>query len=309
MLTSAESGRGNLLCSVVSGPLTSLRVKLGYLRPLAVAAIASLWLAACGEENGDGATGAGGEGLVHVHGLGVNPADGALFIATHTGLFSSPDGASSAERVDEQFQDTMGFTVVGPDHFLASGHPAPGEDRPPNLGLIESTDGGRSWREVSLAGEADFHVLRFAHDRVYAYNSLAGELMLSDDGGGSWTGRRPPAPVIDLAVDPDDPERILASTEAGLALGEDDGRRWRRLPGDVGLLAWPEPRRLYLVNASGEVQVSEDGGGRWGPVGDIGGQPAALAAVGARELYAALADGTVLRSTDGGASWEVRSSP
>jgi hypothetical protein len=26
-------------------------------------------------------------GPVHVHGLGVNPADGALFIATHTGLY------------------------------------------------------------------------------------------------------------------------------------------------------------------------------------------------------------------------------
>ncbi len=29
-------------------------------------------------------------GPVHVHGLGVDPADGALFIATHTGLWRSP---------------------------------------------------------------------------------------------------------------------------------------------------------------------------------------------------------------------------
>jgi hypothetical protein len=63
--------------------------------------------------------------LEHVHGLGINPEDGALFIATHTGLFASPEGAASAERVDEQFQDTMGFTVVGRDHFPRLGPPSP----------------------------------------------------------------------------------------------------------------------------------------------------------------------------------------
>ncbi|MGH2953334.1 MAG: F510_1955 family glycosylhydrolase [Solirubrobacterales bacterium] len=269
---------------------------------------AALLIAACGDGGGEGGA-SEAEGPLHVHGLGVNPEDGALFIATHTGLFRSPEGASGAERVDEQFQDTMGFTVVGPDRFLGSGHPAPGEDRPPSLGLIESTDGGQSWEEVSLAGEADFHVLRFAHDRVYAYNVLSGELMLSDDGGESWTTRRPPAATIDLAVDPAGQERIVASTEGGLTLSEDDGRRWRQVRGDVGLLAWPEPDRLYLINATGEVQVSSNEGRTWRRVGNIGGQPGALIAEDAEELYAALGDGTVLGSTDGGASWDVRSSP
>jgi hypothetical protein len=60
-------------------------------------------------------------GVVHVHGLGINPRDGALFAATHTGLFVIGDG--TATRVTERFQDTMGFTVVGPDYFLGSGHP------------------------------------------------------------------------------------------------------------------------------------------------------------------------------------------
>jgi hypothetical protein len=60
-------------------------------------------------------------GVVHVHGLGINPKDGALFAATHTGLFVV--GAGTDTRVTERLQDTMGFTVVGPDHFLGSGHP------------------------------------------------------------------------------------------------------------------------------------------------------------------------------------------
>jgi hypothetical protein len=54
----------------------------------------------------------------------------------------------------------MGFTIVGPDSFLSSGHPD-GRDRLPSfLGLIRSDDGGRSWRPVSLLGERDFHVAR-----------------------------------------------------------------------------------------------------------------------------------------------------
>ena len=45
-------------------------------------------------------------------------------------VFRSEDETESAERVGEGLQDTMGFSVVGPDHFLASGHPAPGEGGP-----------------------------------------------------------------------------------------------------------------------------------------------------------------------------------
>lgn len=63
-------------------------------------------------------------GVSHVHGLGINPADGSLIVATHYGSFRIPAGGDDAERIGESFQDTMGFTVAGADHFLGSGHPA-----------------------------------------------------------------------------------------------------------------------------------------------------------------------------------------
>ena len=62
-------------------------------------------------------------GPVHVHGLGVNPADEALFIATHSGLYRLDNAAGKPARVADRRQDTMGFTVVGPDRFLGSWHP------------------------------------------------------------------------------------------------------------------------------------------------------------------------------------------
>jgi hypothetical protein len=62
-------------------------------------------------------------GPVHVHGLGVNPSDRALLVATHSGLWRSPPGESRSERVGESRQDTMGFTVAGPDYSSAPGIP------------------------------------------------------------------------------------------------------------------------------------------------------------------------------------------
>jgi hypothetical protein len=263
-------------------------------------------LTACGSDNGGGA---GDQGPVHVHGLGINPKDGALFIATHTGLFRSAEGQTTAERVGEQLQDTMGFTVVGPDRFLGSGHPAPGENRPPNLGLIESKDAGVSWRDVSLLGQVDFHVLRSAGQRVYGYNATGGQMLISANGGLKWKERQPPAPLIDFALDPDDPHTLISSSERGLSISTNEGRRWRPVRGDIGLLAWPTADRLYLIDSDGRVQISREAGKGWKQVGAIPGQPAAFIAAGRKELYAALADGTVMESDDGGGAWRIRSSP
>lgn len=43
----------------------------------------------------------------HVHGLGVNPSDGGLYIATHAGLFRSESGTESAEPVGRQQDDAL----------------------------------------------------------------------------------------------------------------------------------------------------------------------------------------------------------
>jgi len=129
-------------------------------------------LAGCGNSEGPAQTDVASDhspadsGAGHIHGLGINPRDGSLFIATHAGLFRAPRGEIKATRVGAGTQDTMGFTVIGPDRFLGSGHPGQGQSGPPALGLIESTDAGQSWRSLSLLGEADFHVLRSRGSRV-----------------------------------------------------------------------------------------------------------------------------------------------
>lgn len=248
------------------------------------------------------------EGPQHIHGLGVDPADETLYIATHTGLWQAREREQRVRRVGDSYRDVMGFTVVGPNRFLGSGHPDAREDLPPLLGLTASDDAGRSWTPVSLQGKADFHVLRFANGRVYGVDSTSGQIMRSADRGRSWQTLAPPGPVIDLALDQHDPNRVIASTEQGLLRSTDGGRTWRPLTRLAGLLAWPEPRRLYLIAADGRAHVSTDAGRSFEPAGSIGGQPAAFASH-RDELLVAVHDSTIKRSTDGGRSWAIRARP
>jgi len=253
-------------------------------------------------------------GPVHVHGLGINPADGSLFIATHTGLFRVGKDSQKAVRVAARYQDTMGFSIVGPNRFLGSGHPdAREQELPPLLGLIQSTDAGKTWQPISLLGEADFHVLRSTDRNVYGYDASNDRLLASADDGRSWAELDQPAPLVDLAPDPGDARRLVAtaigSLEQGMYASGNGGRSWQRLNDAVGHLAWPAPERLYLIDETGRTLISSDGGRRLVERGDVGGQPAALLAVGRDELYVALHDGTIKRSTDGGATWTVRSTP
>jgi hypothetical protein len=272
-------------------------------------------VAACGgesEEPSEPAVGVSDPGPIHVHGLGVNPADGALFVATHTGLFRAAPGQTAARRVGDRFQDTMGFTVTGPDRFLGSGHPD-GRDRlPPFLGLLRSSDAGRSWEPVSLLGKRDFHVLEAAGQRIYGYGtdfeSRQASLLVSADGGRRWQERTPPEPLLSLAIDPDDPDQVVAAGEKGIYSSSDAGQGWRPLADDAGLLAWPRAEALFLLRLDGSVARSGDRGLSWQQVGDTGGQPAAFESAGG-VLYVALHDGTVKRSADGGQQWQVRSRP
>jgi len=246
----------------------------------------------------------GGAELEHVHGLGVDPGDDTLYAGTHYGLFRLPE-QGQATRLTDRVQDFMGFTVAGPDHFLASGHPGEGQDGPSSLGLIESTDGGQTWQSLSLAGEADFHALEYRHGQVYGVNSMTGEFMVSADKK-NWDTRTNLS-MVDFAVSPDDQEVILATTEQGLARSQDGGRNFGLVRGAplMLLISWADEGTLVGVGPEGTVYVSSDGGEAWEERARLDGSPETLVAVNATEIYAA-AGGAVLSSTDGGRNFTVR---
>lgn len=267
-----------------------------------------LLLAGCSAGTGDSAgAGAGPEELGHVHGLGTDPADGTLYAATHFGVFRLGEGGS-AHRVADRWQDTMAFTVVGPNRFLGSGHPDLDEDLPVHLGLIESTDAAESWSALSLQGEADFHALEAAPDLIVGYDSLTGRLLASADGK-DW---RPVAEgeVVDLAMNPSDPTSILATTPQGTVVEySTEGAEQRPVDGTPPLvfLDWPEADLLAGLAPDGGIYVSDDAARTWRRVEGPAGDPQALD-VAAGSWHVATSQG-IFRSTDDGRTWEDLGAP
>lgn len=136
--------------------------------------------------------------LGHVHGLEQDPADGTVYVATHSGVLSV--GAEGARRVGTGKQDIMGFTLAGPGSFYGSGHPGPNEPGPPQLGLIRSDDAVRTWQPLSLQGAADLHALSVSGQVVHGWDSVSGALLRSEDGGITWTSGAV-ADIADLDID------------------------------------------------------------------------------------------------------------
>ena len=286
--------------------------------PAAILGALAVLLAGCGGSDEEGTpdqfTGVALElqdpGPVHVHGLGYDPRRQILYLATHTGMFELQDGVAKATRIGDSHQDTMGFTLVKANLFLGSGHPDARSELPPHLGLVRSTDRGRSWKSVSLLGNADFHVLRARGKTIYGFDSSNERLLASRNSGRTWIKLAAPEVLLDIAVDPSDPKHLAASGGAVLYRSQDGGRRWQAVASGVsGYLAWPSSKRLFVATLDGAFLTAEGAGGPWRSRSPLGAPVAALLAVNDRTLFAALHDGTIKQSRDGGRSWKVRSTP
>ena len=197
----------------------------------------------------------------HVHGLGVDPADETLYVAAHGGVFRLQD--RRLQLVAGRAQDTMGFTVAGPNHFLGSGHPDPTDrDQPVHLGLIESRDAAKTWTPVSLAGAADFHALEQGVDALYGYNSQSGSVLRTTDQQ-EWDIVLT-AEVSDLAPHPTEPGLLLSVTADGLVRTELDGRTSELLePTGLYQIEWPTPDLLLGISTNNGLYESTDQGRSW----------------------------------------------
>ncbi|MEV0411154.1 F510_1955 family glycosylhydrolase [Streptomyces sp. NPDC050448] len=276
--------------------------------PLTATAVLALTLVmtACSSDPGVGtaATEPSVPALSHVHGLGIDPADNQLYVATHEGLYT-PGVDGAPQLVGGSRDDFMGFTVAEGRTFLASGHPAPGTGGPGHRGLIESTDSGKTWKTRSLAGEADFHALEYAHGTIYGYDSTNGLVRVSKDGV-SWEDRGQ-LKALDIAVSPDDPDTVLATTADGVAKSTDGGKTFAAGKQPVmAFVSWAKPDALYGIDTSGGLKRSTDGGTTWQQIAVVsGGQPQALTAVDAGHVLAATQEG-IYESQDSGKTFTKR---
>lgn len=248
----------------------------------------------------------------HIHELAFDRADDALLVATHGGIFRLDLESGAVEGpVGGLDFDAMGLTVARNTAYL-SGHPGPTtptEFTGPNLGILASSDGARTWTPLALEGEADFHSLAVSASRPSRIFGLHGEtLQRSDDGGSSWTdvsnlvARDLLAPAGDDAV-------LYATTPEGLRASRDGGVTFEAVPDAPALLlvvdgAVPDGR-LVGVDTAGIIWYQTEAGGEWVEGGTVSGQPSAIMVLPASGELLVADDRGVVTSDDYGASWSV----
>jgi photosystem II stability/assembly factor-like uncharacterized protein len=208
----------------------------------------------------------------HVHGVGVNPGGRVIYLATHNGLYTV-DG-STARRVGPQI-DLMGFAVAGPGRLFASGHPSPETGLPDPAGLLESTDGGVSWRALSREGISDFHALAASINGVVGFDS---SLVRSSDGK-TWETVDAGFVPFALAISPSG-QTVLGTTAEVVQRSADGGSTWAPTTSPTLLLVdFVDDTTAVGLTPEGQVQVSTDAGLTWAAEGRVQGEPEAVTAV------------------------------
>jgi photosystem II stability/assembly factor-like uncharacterized protein len=296
-------------------------------RGAAAALVAALALAAagCGGGATDEPTGAGtrSDRLVdftkkppYVNALDIDAQTQDFLLTTNRGFFRVDADAGTVRRIRGTIsaqgkRSTVGtfleIVAAGPRKLIGSGHPDQQGTLPSFLGFIRSGDAGRTWSVVSRLGDADLHKIVLAHGRMYAFDAVLSALLISDDGGRTFTENfTPRGLIIDFEVDPGDPKRVVAANANELFRSTDTGESWRPIDRREGIrLAWPAPDALYRALKDGSVERSGNGGDTWQGAGAVDGEPYKFHAVGPDELYLALSDGTIMHTTDRAKTWKA----
>jgi photosystem II stability/assembly factor-like uncharacterized protein len=233
----------------------------------------------------DGYTGA------QVRAIAVDPtAPGMVYAAARSGFFASGNGGNSWVGLNNSPAFNLEWNAVGvdpsnPQHVLAGNNWDPV--------LLQSRDAGRTWTWTPqrLVEGMGWRAIAFAPSdpkTIYAGSSAyysagvfddrmpAAGVYASRDGGATWAAANDAltaqANVIDLAVDPGDPQTVYAATgNHGLLKSSVGGRIWTALSvvGSTSAAALsatvnPSDSNVVLAGFDGMgLHRSDDGGATW----------------------------------------------
>lgn len=195
--------------------------------------------------------------LRDIHGLGFSGDGEQLIVPAHDGLRIYANGGWQIPDVPAN--DYMGFSPADTG-FYSSGHPGPVSGMVNPLGLVKSTNGGRTLLPLGFEGESDFHLMGVGYysHALYVFNPapnsrLPAGLSYSLDEGQTWQPSALngiAANPYQLAVHPTETGRVALATQEGLFLSTDFGNTFSLIrPGMVTAAAFAPDGKTLLSGA------------------------------------------------------------
>jgi len=249
----------------------------------------------------------------HIHVMVIDPVDPEkLLIATTKGLYRVGRDGILHPLLDDK-HEVAGFLISADGRRLL----ATGKKAGRGFGVMQSTNGGRSWYQRGIGKTPKFAMRELVNTdrhfkRLYAVSKV---LAKSTDGGKSWNqiGPLPPG-LIGLTVQGPGHDTLLAATAKGPRESVDGGVIW------TPVKAGTEGRPASMIGrgASGDVftfvvrdglYVRRGGGHKWSrvtPAKAFDGAIIRLVSDGKsqRRLIVLTQYMKILESRDGGRSWK-----
>ncbi|MCY9666388.1 hypothetical protein M5X11_15705 [Paenibacillus alginolyticus] len=175
--------------------------------------------------------------MEHIHGLGYTSDGKQILIPAHTGLVAYSEGKWS--NVDAPKNDYMGFVTVD-SGFYSSGHPGQGSKLKNPLGVVKSTDEGKSLTTLDFEGVSDFHAMTVGYKThsIYVFNEQpntkmkSAGLYVSKDDAKTWNKSELngfSGEPLALAAHPSDDKVVALGSKEGLFLSNDSGNHIEKL--------------------------------------------------------------------------------
>ncbi|KRF18632.1 F510_1955 family glycosylhydrolase [Paenibacillus sp. Soil787] len=203
--------------------------------------------------------------MEHVHGLGYSSDGKQILIPAHTGLVSFSDG--KWQNVDAPKNDYMGFIAVD-NGFYSSGHPGAGSDLKNPIGIVKSSDMGKTLTKLDLEGISDFHAMTVGYKThtIYVFNEQPNPKMKSaglyytKDDTKTWNKAEMNSfsgEPLTMATHPSDDKVIALGTKEGLYLSKDAGIHFEKLLSQlvVTSLAFSNNGDLIVATANSQSML------------------------------------------------------
>ncbi len=301
---------------------------------LAMLAMLALALAGCGGDNTTGQNTptttsptqapVNGFGIAanHVHSM-VSLPPNVLLLATHYGIYRSPDGGATWQLV----AGGPGQLMSGLMEYAMSASPLDAQrlyvlTQPSAAGykgipgLYTSADQGRTWKlSVAAASISSRYIYTEAAgndsaDEVYIYLSELGKLGLKrslDDGQHfTTTGALPFDLIFGIVALPGAPGHLLVYGSEGMASSTDGGIHWRVLSSIQGgvqdVVSAGENKPIYASGDAG-IYASTDGGQTFKLVYSQASYTALAVSSQQPQMLYGKTGTSIYRSSDGGKTW------